>query len=207
MVEGDLASPCSYSAAETTLLILDYHTLFVEASGAHKAAETTKKLKNWATEQNIAVAHALLDNSKDSNPAPTTKGLERTMHLLSRLRHDQAQFEEPVGIKTESDSEMVFTRVPGLVSALTSKQPYDIVEWLRQRNCKSLILCGLSTSGCTLRTAISASDMGFVVSVIADACHDRDEEVHRVVLDKILPTRAHVFQFAEFETQWRTSNH
>lgn len=205
MTERDLASPFSYSAADSTLLILDYHTLFVEASGAHKAAETTKKLKQWAIEQNIPVAHALLDNSKDCNPASTTKGLERTTQILSRLRDDQAQFEEPVGIRAERVSEMVFTRVPGLVSALTSKQPYDIVDWLRQRNCKSLILCGLSTSGCTLRTAISASDMGFVVSVIADACHDRDVEVHRVVLDKILPTRAHVFTREELKTQWEAS--
>lgn len=207
MTKSDLSSPFSYSANETMLLILDYHTLFVEASGADQAAETTVRLRSWAKIHDITVAHALLDNSRDNDPAPTTKGLERTAQILNTLRDNPAKYEEPVGIKSEEGSdEIVFTRVPGLVSALTSKQPYDIVEYLRQTGHENLILCGLSTSGCTMRTAISATDLGFVVSVIADACHDRDEEVHKVVIGKILPTRAYVFGLEEFQKQWELSH-
>ncbi len=40
------------------------------------------------------------------------------------------------------------------------------------------IVCGVSTSGCVRATAVDACQSGFVPIVVAEACGDRDPEVH-----------------------------
>lgn len=201
MPQIDQSSPFSYSAAETLLLILDYHSLFVRFISADRAAEKTAALKSWAKTQNIQVAHALIDHQED--PPEHSKGFPRTSHILGVLRSDiAANWDEPAGIRPEAgDDEPLFTRRAGLVSALTSRLPTDINAWLAEKGYKSLILAGLSTGGCTLRTATSATDAGFVVSVIEDACADKPH-VHKVLVEDLLPMRAHVFNFEGFTKQW-----
>ncbi len=44
------------------------------------------------------------------------------------------------------------------------------------------IICGVSTSGCVRATALDACQHGFVPIVVAEACGDRDPEVHRANL-------------------------
>ncbi|MEM8922600.1 MAG: isochorismatase family protein [Actinomycetota bacterium] len=44
------------------------------------------------------------------------------------------------------------------------------------------VICGVSTSGCVRATALDACQHGFVPIVVADACGDRDPEVHRANL-------------------------
>lgn len=123
------------------------------------------------------------------------------------LRADTAKWEEPEGIKPDNDcgpEEPVFIRRAGLVSALTSHSPSDIREWLTQQDTKSILVCGLSTGGCVLRTATSATDAGFVVSVIEDCCFD-EAATHRVLIEKLLPMRAHVFDFESFKKSWQAT--
>lgn len=78
----------------------------------------------------------------------------------------------------------------------------DVVEILRERGIKSLVLAGLSTSGAVLRTATQATDSGFVVSVIEDACKDKTEDVHEIVVGKILGNRCHVCGVGEWVREW-----
>ena len=44
------------------------------------------------------------------------------------------------------------------------------------------IICGVSTSGCVRATALDACQHGFVPIVVAEACGDRDPEIHRANL-------------------------
>lgn len=202
----DQSNPFSYKTEQTVLLILDYHTLFVEYVSAHAAAKKAIALKAWARSHNISIAHTLVDASDGVHPPPTVKGVERIEQLLSLLKAKKKSRHEPAGLRPDSDdaesAEIVFTRVPGYISALTSRKPTGINEWLREKGCKSLILCGLSTGGCVLRTADGAIDASFVVSVIEDACHD-EPDTHRIVVEKLLSRRAHIFQFDAFAEAWK----
>jgi len=58
---------------------------------------------------------------------------------------------------------------------------------LRTKNVTSLILFGISTSGVVLSTVRWAADMDYAPYVISDACADQDEEVHRVLVEKVFP--------------------
>ena len=66
----------------------------------------------------------------------------------------------------------------------------DLDVLLRAAGADTLILAGLSTSGVVLSTLRQAADLDYRLMVLADACADRDEEVHRVLTEKVFPRQA-----------------
>ncbi|MCH8202377.1 MAG: isochorismatase family protein [Proteobacteria bacterium] len=52
-----------------------------------------------------------------------------------------------------------------------------LAERLREMGCDTLVIAGVTTSGCVRATALDALQNGFVPIVVADACGDRDERV------------------------------
>lgn len=69
---------------------------------------------------------------------------------------------------------------------------------LRSRGIENLVLMGISTSGIVLSTLRQAYDLDFRCVVIKDACLDRDEEVHRVLTEKVFATQATVLTAEAF---------
>ncbi len=63
---------------------------------------------------------------------------------------------------------------------------------LRAQGITSLILCGISTSGVVLTTVRWAADMDYDLVVVEDCCADSDEEVHRVLTQKVFPRQARI---------------
>jgi nicotinamidase-related amidase len=49
---------------------------------------------------------------------------------------------------------------------------------LRSRGCDTRVLCGESTCGCIMATAIDACTHGYAVAVVGDCCFDRFEASH-----------------------------
>lgn len=58
----------------------------------------------------------------------------------------------------------------------------SLASTLRARGVDTVVLCGLSTSGCVRATAVDALQHGFRPIVVADACGDRAEGPHRASL-------------------------
>ena len=56
----------------------------------------------------------------------------------------------------------------------------------------TVVLCGVSTSGCVRASAVDAMSHGFVPLVVADACGDRDPRVHRTNLHDLATKYAEV---------------
>jgi nicotinamidase-related amidase len=81
------------------------------------------------------------------------------------------------------------------VSAFTGT---DLAMILRAFEIDTLILFGIATSGVVLSTLLEASDADFRLFVIADCCADRDQELHRVLLENLFPRRATVLNSAGF---------
>jgi nicotinamidase-related amidase len=74
----------------------------------------------------------------------------------------------------------------------------DLDTILRSKNINRLVLFGISTSGVVLSTVRWAADMDYSLTVVSDACADRDPEVHRVLMDKVFPWQATVVTSSEF---------
>ena len=68
----------------------------------------------------------------------------------------------------------------------------DLDMVLRARGIEALVLGGIATSGCVLSTLRQAADLDFVLTVLSDGCLDSDDEVHRVLCEKVFPPQADV---------------
>ena len=66
----------------------------------------------------------------------------------------------------------------------------DLDVLLRGAGANALVLGGISTSGVVLSTVRQAADLDYGITVLADACADRDPEVHRVLTEKVFPRQA-----------------
>ncbi len=75
------------------------------------------------------------------------------------------------------------------ISAFTGS---DLEVILRAQNIRHLVLTGISTSGVILSTLREAADKDYRLTVISDCCADREEEVHRVLLQQVFPRQADV---------------
>ena len=76
----------------------------------------------------------------------------------------------------------------------------DLEVLMRVRRARSLVLCGIATSGVVLSTLRAAADLDFELTVLRDACADADPEVHRILLDKVFPQQAEVIDVATWAT-------
>jgi len=73
----------------------------------------------------------------------------------------------------------------------------DLDMVLRAKSIDTLVLLGISTSGVVLSSVRHAADADYRLLVVKDGCADRDDEVHRVLLEKVLARQATVLSSAE----------
>jgi len=74
----------------------------------------------------------------------------------------------------------------------------DLDVVLRGLGIETMVLAGISTSGAVLSTMREAYDRDFKIIVLRDLCMDFDEEVHRVVMEKIFENHAEVVESEEW---------
>ena len=73
----------------------------------------------------------------------------------------------------------------------------DLGALLSARGIDTLLLAGIATGGSVLSTVRAAADLDYAIVVLADCCADSDEEVHRVLCEKVLPRQAAIAGAAE----------
>ena len=74
----------------------------------------------------------------------------------------------------------------------------NLDELLRKQGIETLVLMGIRTSGCVLTTVRCAADMDYKLVVLSDCCADPDQEIQRVLMEKVLPRQATVIASQEF---------
>lgn len=79
-----------------------------------------------------------------------------------------------------------------------------LAERLREMGCDTLVITGVTTSGCVRATALDALQNGFVPIVVADACGDRDERVQAANLFDLAAKYADVVTSDEVLTYFRS---
>jgi nicotinamidase-related amidase len=79
----------------------------------------------------------------------------------------------------------------------------DLAQILRGDDVDHLVVAGITTSGVVLSTVREAADLDYRITVLADLCLDADEEVHRVLTEKVFPRQATVID----STQWQWLGH
>jgi nicotinamidase-related amidase len=123
----------------------------------------------------------------------------RANAMLTRIKEtgafvdDVSEVHESIAPQT---GEIVVTRPR--VSAFSGGD-LDVV--LRARSIDSLVLTGIATSGAVLSTLRQAADLDFDLTVLSDGCADSDDEVHRVLIEKVFPSQARVMTVRGWTTE------
>ncbi|MBI4282295.1 MAG: cysteine hydrolase [Chloroflexi bacterium] len=74
----------------------------------------------------------------------------------------------------------------------------NLDEVLKKQGAETLVLMGISTSGCVVTTVRWAADIDYKLVVLSDCCADRDDEVQRVLMEKLFPRQATVVTSQQF---------
>lgn len=69
---------------------------------------------------------------------------------------------------------------------------------LRAHDVTGLVLGGIATSGVVLSTVREAADRDYEITVLEDLCIDGDDEVHRVLTNKVFSRQADVMAAADW---------
>lgn len=178
--------------------------MFVQMAGGAGFPTVVKvaaQMRNWARSQGIQVIHCLMD--VNASLFPTCKDANMFSGFLAAMKQSGG-VEEPAelldGDGAGAGADLTFFRRPGYVSALKSP---GLDEFLKEKGIKSLVLTGLSTSSCVMRTSIAASDAEYVVSVISDGCADLDIGVHEFMLKRVLNDRGYTITATEFQKEFK----
>ncbi|MEU2872188.1 cysteine hydrolase [Streptomyces olivoreticuli] len=117
---------------------------------------------------------------------PETNGSFTAIAAAKRLHHEDAAALIDERIAPER-GDIVVRKIRYGAASTT-----DLHRQLTDRGIDTLVLAGISTSGVVLSTLIEAADLDYRVYVLSDGIADPDPETHRVLLDKVFPSRAHV---------------
>lgn len=194
------ASPLSVAAEQTALLLMDYHNVVISRGGdqAVAAIVKAKSMREWAARNGVLVIHCLVNIKKTILPSFKSAARFKVMAAMTDAKPEVADEYSAIAFNAGS-GEYMFTRSPGYVSTLKSD---GLGELLSARGIKSLVLCGISTSGCVLSTARAAGDEEYIVTVIEDACMDPAPGLHNALVREVLPSQAHITTAVEFQEQW-----
>lgn len=72
---------------------------------------------------------------------------------------------------------------------------------LRSKGIEHLVLMGLTTSGAVLSTLRSAFDLDYHCVILSDACYDPNEDIHRFLIERVLPSQADILTTEDFISQ------
>jgi len=132
--------------------------------------------------------------------------MARANKVLAKARHEGIpviNVEVRRGEKTpETEIHPTMTPQPGEPLLTKSRVgPFsttNLDEILKKQGIETLVLIGLRTSGCILTTVRWAADIDYQLIVLSDCCADQDDEVHRVLMEKVLPQQAIVATSQDF---------
>ena len=190
-----MADNLSIDRRTSALLVMDFQALIVDnyAAGAEALLDRTAKLIAVARTAGMRVIYVVVGfrpgYPEVSDRNATFKGLKALGAFAAGA--ESAKIHPAVAPLAE---EIVVTK--HRVSAFTGT---DLDLILRANGIETLILTGIITSGVVLSTLRHAADADYRLLVVGDCCSDRDEEAHRMLLEKVFPWQATITTAAGLE--------
>ena len=154
------AAPAPAAPPDTALIVIDIQQFYFEGgrlqlTGPVEAAANARQVLEWFRAKGLPVVHVQHLGKDMPGPDPACPDPQY------RIRPEvmPAPGEKVVGKRH-----------------ISSFRDTDLEAWLRAKGITKLVLCGMQTHMCLEAAARAAADLGFEVTVIADACATRDLE-------------------------------
>ncbi|MBO0779069.1 MAG: cysteine hydrolase [Ktedonobacteraceae bacterium] len=181
------------NGASAALLVMDYQNDMLSSLGEKQEAflERAVSILNAAREAHLTIIYVVV-RFRDGYPeiSPRNRSFA-ALREAGRLREGAPGAEIHARVFPLPGESVVTKRRVGAFSTT------DLETILRAQGVRRLILMGIATSGVVLSTVRWAADMDYELVVVEDCCADRDEEVHRVLTQKIFPRQASVVSAQE----------
>ena len=184
-----IKTPSAFFSDMTAVLIMDYQNDIVgmlpenvQTALLEKANAILRKTR----QAGLPVIYVVVQ-FRDGFPeiSPRNK-LFSTFKESGRLREGTAGAEIHSRVASQPGDLVITKRRVGAFSST------ELETILRAKSIDTLILFGVNTSGVVLSTVRWAADMDYNLFVVSDACADRNEEVHKVLIEQVFPRQAAV---------------
>jgi nicotinamidase-related amidase len=175
----------------TALLVMDVQQGIVERLGSESLLARLMEAIAATRKAGVRVIHVKV-GFREGYPevSPRNQSFGRIAESESFIEGRSSEIH--VAVKPERGDIVVTKR---RVSAFSGSD-LDVV--LRANGIDGLVLCGIATSGVVLSTLRQAADLDFALAVLSDGCADGDEEIHRLLLEKVFPRQAQVLTVGEW---------
>jgi nicotinamidase-related amidase len=171
----------------TALLVMDLHADVIAMLGADGAAvaERTVPVIEAARRSGAAVIYIVLGFRPGYPEVSPKNAMFSALAGTGRFQGTPGADLPAAIAPKEGDLVVVKHRVSAFHGT-------DLDMILRAKGIDTLVLTGIATGGIVLSTVCHAADADYRCAIVRDCCADRDEEIHRVLLDKVLVRRAMV---------------
>ena len=132
----------------------------------------------------IFVRVAFRDGTPEVSPRNRSFSALASMGAAFGVDAEATQIHPSMGARPE-DPVVIKKRVSAFAGS-------DLEVLLRSLGATHLVLTGIATSGVVLSTIREAADRDYELTVLSDVCADADDEVHRVLTEKVFPRQADV---------------
>ncbi len=137
------------------------------------------------------ISNGLLARANQINAAARQKGIPVIFIRLQKA--DRTPDTELHPQLVRNADELVLTKKKSAPFSTT-----DLNTRMKKRGIDTLVILGVYTGGCVLSTVKWAAEMDYQMFVISDCCAERDEEVQRVLMTKVLTHKTTVLTAKEF---------
>ncbi len=188
--------PATFEKGQAAVLIMDYQNDIANMLPEEQRIPLLKRaasILNKARESGLPVIYVVI-HFRDGYPeiSPYNKSFSSGIKGSGRMLEGTHGAEIHEEVAPEAGDVIVAKRRVGAFSTT------DLAVILRAKDIRHLVLLGIATSGVVLSTVRWAADMDYRLTIIADACADRDPEVHRMLTEKVFPRQADVIKTPDF---------
>ena len=172
----------------TAVLIMDYQQDIVSSVAAHQPQllERAAAVLSGARLAGVPVIYVVVRFRPGYPEVSDRNVLFRGLKAAGRLGEGAPGAEIHAQVAPQPTEVIVTKRRVGAFATT------DLESVLRAHEVTCLVLLGIATSGVVLSTVRWAADADYALIVLEDGCADADEEVHRVLMQKVFPRQATV---------------
>jgi nicotinamidase-related amidase len=180
--------------SKTALLLMDFQNAIVSRYNDNADfIARLQKTKKAAREAGLSIIYVVV-KFREHFPevSPNNKAFAMIKSGAFPLHEGNAAADVFVSLAPEPADIVVAKR---RVSAFSGS---DLEVVLRAQEITHIVLAGIATSGVVLSTLREAADKDYQITVLSDCCFDKDEEVHRVLVEKVFPMQSEVLTAEEW---------
>lgn len=173
---------------QTALMLMDYQpAVLSHAPNPEAVLENAQSALSWARENGVKVVFVRVAFApEDYDTIPDHHKAFATMKQGRLFPDGDPSLEIHPALEVDDGDIVVRKTRYGAFSTT------NLHVLLGNESINTLVMGGISTAGVVLSTVRAASDQDYRIFVLADATDDQDPEVHRVLIEKVIPLHADV---------------